>query len=105
MPSEPENPSSCASAMIEVHLFGKLRRFSENLDSSRDSVIHVPVEEDDTIADITQRIGIPDEEVSSNIFLNGEYSAATRLVKAGDRLGVFPDDMQLLYKWYFRKAW
>jgi hypothetical protein len=24
-------------------------------------------------------------------------------VKKGDRLGIFPDDMQLLYKWHFEK--
>lgn len=104
MPSELENPRRCASATIEVHLFGKLRRFTENLDSSRDSVIYVPVEESDTIADIIERIGVPGDEVGSNVFLNGEYSATTRRVTAGDRLGVFPDDMQLLYKWYFPRA-
>ena len=104
MPSESENLSGRAPGTIEVHLFGKLRRFTENRDSSRESVIHVPVEEDDAIADIIERIGIPAEEVGSNVFLNGEYSATTRQAKAGDRLGIFPDDMQLLYKWYFRKA-
>ncbi|MCL0070103.1 hypothetical protein M1O57_03020 [Dehalococcoidia bacterium] len=90
--------------MIEVHLYGKLRRFTDNQNPARDSVIYVPVEEEDTIEDIVERIGIPSEELGSNIFLNGEYSAKTRQVRANDRLGVFPDDMQLLYKWYFRKA-
>jgi len=90
--------------VIEVHLYGKLRRFTENQSPSRDSVIYVPVGEEDIIEDIVERIGIPDEELGSNIFLNGEYSAKTRQVKAGDRLGIFPDDMQVLYKWYFRKA-
>ncbi len=87
-----------------MHLYGKLRRFTDNQSSSRDSVIHVPVGEEDTIEDIVERIGIPNEELGSNIFLNGEYSAKMRQVKAGDRLGIFPDDMQVLYKWYFRKA-
>lgn len=90
--------------MIEVHLYGKLRRFSDNQDPKSDSVVHVPVESGDTIGDVVRRIGIPDEALGSNIFLNGEYSALERMVKAGDRLGLFPDDMQLLYKWYFRKV-
>ncbi len=90
--------------MIEVHLYGKLRRFTENQRPSRDSIICVPVGEEDTIEEIVERIGIPHEELGSNIFLNGEYSAKTRQVRAGDRLGIFPDDMQVLYKWYFRKA-
>jgi hypothetical protein len=90
--------------LIEVHLYGKLRRFSDNLDPTRDSIVNLPVEEGDTIEDIIRRIGIPNEEIGSNIFLNGEYSALKRRVRDGDRLGVFPDNMQLLYKWYFHKT-
>jgi molybdopterin converting factor small subunit len=89
--------------MIEVHLYGKLRRFTDNLDPARDSIVHVPVKKGDTIEDIVRRIGIPFEELGSNIFLNGEYSALERKVKDSDRLGVFPDNMQLLYKWHFYK--
>jgi len=90
--------------MIEVHLYGKLRRFTNNQDPSQDSVIDVPVKTGDTIESIVRRIGMPLEELGSNIFLNGEYSALGRKVSDGDRLGIFPDDMQLLYKWYFHKA-
>jgi len=90
--------------MIEVHLYGKLRRFTDNQDPTRDSIVYIPVEDEDTIEDIVRRIGIPFEELGSNIFLNGEYSALMRKVKAGDRLGIFPDDMSLLYKWYFVKT-
>lgn len=89
--------------MIEVRLYGKLRRFTDNLDPTRDSITYVPIEKRDTIEDIIKRVGIPLEEIGSNIFLNGEYSALARKVKAGDRLGVFPSDMTLLYKWYFKK--
>ena len=89
--------------MIEVHLYGKLRRFTDNQDPSRDSIVSVPVEEEDTIAKIARRIGIPFEEIGNNIFLNGDYSALERQVADEDRLAIFPDDMQLLYKWYFSK--
>lgn len=89
--------------MIEVHLYGKLRRFTDNQDPSRDSIVYVPVEEGDTIEKIVRRIGIPFEEIGNNIFLNGEYSALERKVTDGDRLGIFPDNMQLLYKWHFSK--
>jgi hypothetical protein len=90
--------------VVEVHLYGKLRRFTDNLDPSRDSIILVPHKPNDTIRDIIRRIGIPLEEVGSNLFLNGEYSPLERKVEDNDRLGIFPDDMQLLYKWYFHKA-
>jgi len=89
--------------MLEVHLYGKLRRFTDNQDVTKDSVIRITVEEEDTIGDIIARIGIPLEEVGSNVFLNWEYSALSRRVHDSDRLAVFPDDMQLLYKWYFDK--
>jgi len=89
--------------MIEVHLYGKLRRFAPNQDATRDSVARVPVKDNDTILDILLRLGVPLKEVGSNIFLNWQYSGLNRRVQIGDRLAVFPDDMQLLYKWYFRK--
>ncbi len=87
-----------------MHLYGKLRRFTDNQDPTRDSIIYVPVKDGDTIEDIARRIGITFEELGSNIFLNGEYSALERKVKDKDRLGIFPDDMQLLYKWHFQKS-
>jgi len=90
--------------MVEVHLYGKLRRFTDNQDPSQDSIINVPVSDGDSIENIARRIGIPLEELGSNIFLNGEYSALIRKVNDGDRLGIFPDNMQLLYKWHFHKA-
>jgi len=89
--------------LIEVHLYGKLRRFSENQDPRQESIIQVVIEEGDTIADVIERIGIPMNEVGRNIFLNGEYSELKRSIRHGDRLGIFPEDMQLLYKWYFKK--
>jgi len=82
--------------MIEVHLYGKLRRFTDDQCPTRDSIIYIPVEEGDTIENVVRHIGIPLEAVGSNIFLNGEYSALGRKMKDGDRLGVFPNDMQLL---------
>lgn len=90
--------------MVEVHLYGKLRRFTDNQDPSQDSIINIPVSDGDSIENIARRIGIPLEELGSNIFINGEYSALTRKVNDGDRLGIFPDNMQLLYKWHFHKA-
>ena len=82
--------------MIEVHLYGKLRRFTNNEDSTRDSIAYIPVEEGDAIKDTIRRIGIPIEEVGSTIFLNGEYSPLERKVKGGDRLGIFPHNMAMI---------
>ena len=82
--------------MIEVYLYGKLRRFTDNLEPSRDSVICVNTIKGDSIADIIRRIGIPGNEVGPNIFLNGTYSPQSRKVHDGDRLGIFPDNMPMI---------
>jgi len=90
--------------MLEVHLYGKLRRFTANRDPAKDSVVCVPVREGDPIRDVLVQLRIPLKEVGSNIFLNWQYSALNRRVQDGARLAVFPDDMQLLYRWYFAKV-
>jgi len=66
--------------------------------------VSVPVKQGDTIRDLLVRLGVPLHEVGSNIFLNWQYSALSRRVPDSSRLAVFPDDMQLLYRWYFAKA-
>jgi molybdopterin converting factor small subunit len=87
--------------LIDVHLYGKVRRFSGDSNPRREAVLNMEVEGDATISDIIRRIGIPPEELGRNIFLNGEVSTLDRKVRDGDRLGLFPDDMQLLYRQYF----
>jgi hypothetical protein len=87
--------------MIDVHLYGKLRRFSKDSNPKTESVLPMEVKGGETILDITRRIGIPTEELGRNIFLNGEISSLERTINNGDRLGIFPDDMQLLYRQYF----
>ena len=82
--------------MIKVYLYGKLRRFTGNVDPSRDSTTCVVVERGDSIADVIRRIGIPDDEVGPNIFLNGRYSPQSQKINDGDRLGIFPDDMPMI---------
>jgi hypothetical protein len=88
---------------IEIHLYGKLRRFAAHRDPAADSIVRLAAAPEETIGDVLDRIGIPRDEIGANVFLNGQYSDLSRPVQPGDRLGVFPDDMQLLYKWYFTK--
>ena len=58
--------------MVEVQQYGKLRRFTDNQDVTKDSAVHVSVVGGDTIGDIVARISIPLQEVGSNVFLKGE---------------------------------
>jgi len=87
--------------MIEIHLYGKLRRFVPGSDVRSDTVLRIAHETGDTVCNVVARIGISLDEVGSNIFLNGRYAALNSPIEDGARLGLFPDDMQLLYKWYF----
>jgi hypothetical protein len=88
---------------LEIHLYGKLRKYTENQDPRKESTKKIQVETGTTIREALKQINIPSEEVGSNIFLNTEYSSLDRPIREDARLGVFPDDMNLLYKWHFRK--
>ena len=90
--------------MIEIHLYGKLRRFSKQKSPIKESIVYLEVLEGDSILSIVNKLGIPLNELGSTIFLNGEYSGTQRPVKAGDRLGLFPENMHLLYRQYFEKV-
>jgi hypothetical protein len=81
--------------MIEAHLYGTLRQFGR-CPATAPCIIHVVQE--GSVEDILGSIGIPLEEVSS-IFINGiyRYDALRRDIKDGDRLGIFPKNMSMLY--------
>lgn len=87
--------------MIEIHLYGKLRQFADDSATTSQSIAWVSWQPGDTVGDVVDRLGIQRTELGSNLFLNGRYANPESSVQSGDRLGLFPDDMQLLYKWYF----
>ncbi|MDP2662617.1 MAG: MoaD/ThiS family protein [Dehalococcoidia bacterium] len=81
---------------IEVRLFGKLRRFARRSEVSAESIVRVKATTGENIQGILDRLGISGAEVS-NIFLNGTLVQLDELIGDGDRLGIFPDNMGLLY--------
>jgi hypothetical protein len=87
---------------MEVYLYGRLRRFAANKEVAGESVVKVSAVDGDTIESVLRRIGIELAE-ASNLFLNGEASLPSRRVSDSDRLGVFPRDMALLYRQYFKR--
>jgi hypothetical protein len=88
--------------MIEVHLYGRFRRLAPNAATLGDAIVSVPVHEGETIETVVRRLGIDPKELS-HLFLNAEYSGIHRRVNSGDRLGIFPREMGLLYRQYFPK--
>lgn len=105
--------------MIEVHLYGDLRRYAQEKIASSPSVVQLPVGSSETVGSVLRRVGIDPTEVGQ-VFLNhqllntrcsmafwlGYQSAEDRiaasgsyldvLVRSGDRLGVFPRRMAML---------
>jgi len=103
--------------MIEIHLYGKLRRFAGDSSFIGDSVLCLEPLPGETSLALLQRAGIPLEELQ-HVFLNGTLlMTRNRMapwlrypqarpdvwrwdedveVKSGDRLGLFGEDMPSL---------
>ena len=105
--------------MIEIHLYGKLRRYAPKSCAAADSVITLETSAPQTLAHLLRLSGIPQEEVTQ-VFLNGQLlttsfsmapyldniTAQERLptsespwepmIRDGDRLGLFPPRMSRL---------
>jgi molybdopterin converting factor small subunit len=90
--------------LIEIHLYGKLRKYSDQRSPLKDSIVLIKASNDSTIRSVVKKMGIPISELGRNIFVNGELSGLDRKVKDGDRIGIFPNDMQLLYSQYFKRV-
>jgi molybdopterin converting factor small subunit len=89
------------SPMIAVHVYGRLRRVADDRRATSDSVVGVRHEPGDTVRAVAERLGFHEDELGTNLCRNGRYASLDTPVEDGDRLGLFPSDMQLLYKWYF----
>jgi hypothetical protein len=103
--------------MVEIHVYGKLRRYATNGQSARASVIALEPDTRETLTSLLARAGIPVEEIN-HIFFNGNLlvsraKAASFMgftqtgsdvsgwdlnvpVDNGDRIGLFGRDMALL---------
>jgi hypothetical protein len=103
--------------MVEIHLFGKLRKYAQISDQETDNVIRISPQSDETIALLLARVGIAIEDIYS-IFLNHKLLAARSgmarwighqkvrsevfnwdldiPVNPGDRIGIFGRDMAAL---------
>ena len=101
--------------MIEIRLFGNLKRHVQGARPASDTILYLPAAETATVGQILARIGIDPTEVS-HVFLNGRLlpraaypitlgyplAAAQPLtpeghwgmpVQEGDRVGIFPCNM------------
>jgi hypothetical protein len=100
--------------MVEIHLYGKLRRYA---DDSPDSIIRISPESNETLGCLLNRLNIPLDDIYS-IFYNSKLLAARSgmaswigyqqvrsnpfdwdlnvTVQSSDRIGLFGRDMAAL---------
>jgi molybdopterin converting factor small subunit len=82
--------------MIEIHLYGDLRRYISREDPRQDAVALLPYRPGMTVAEALRDLGVPLEE-ARHIFINGLYDpeGMRRALREGDRIGVFPQNMTM----------
>ncbi|MFX0135952.1 MAG: MoaD/ThiS family protein [Candidatus Hodarchaeota archaeon] len=83
---------------IKIKLYGDLRekapQFSDN--SSTPSTSIFEIDDIKTVLDILDKFSIKQEEIS-HVFVNYKYSELRKEVKDGDRIGIFPKRMGLIF--------
>ncbi|MFX0020312.1 MAG: MoaD/ThiS family protein [Promethearchaeota archaeon] len=90
---------------ILVKLFGNLAKKVLRKESEIVSPYNLKIEVEgiEFVADILKKYSIEETE-TSHIFVNGIYAGFRKRIKDGDRIGIFPKNMGLLYKWYFTRV-
>ena len=88
---------------ITLKLFGDLRK---KVDPKVSGTLPLRLKIDDPeitwVADILRKFMIEENEVS-HIFVNGRFAGFRKKVNNGDTVALFPKNMGLLYKWYFKR--
>jgi hypothetical protein len=83
---------------LEVRLYGRLRRYAGGEDPREETLVRLPLVEGETLEGALGRVGIDARQEVSHLFVNGSLCRDwSRTPREGDRLGVFPKDMGLLY--------
>jgi molybdopterin converting factor small subunit len=88
---------------IDLKLFGDLRKKADpKILGTLSLRLKINDSEITWITDILRKFKIEEDEVS-HIFVNGRYSGLKKKVASGDKVSLFPRNMGLLYKWYFKR--
>jgi len=83
---------------IKVKLYGDLVEKAPQLGNNFGTPSNVVINPDGikTVMDILNKYSITLDEIS-HIFVNGKYSGLGKEVKNGDRVGIFPKRMGLIF--------
>jgi len=83
---------------ILIKLYGNLREKVKDTDLEKGFPITFNIEGNEihTVLDILDKFNIEDNEIS-HIFVNGKYCGPGKEVRDGDRVGLFPKKMALMF--------
>ncbi|MFW9900438.1 MAG: MoaD/ThiS family protein [Candidatus Thorarchaeota archaeon] len=88
---------------IYLKLFGDLRKKADpNVKGTLSLKLEIDDSEISKVQDILRKFNIDDSEVY-HIFVNSVYAGVKKNIKNGDKVSIFPRNMALLYKWYFKR--
>ena len=83
---------------ILVKLYGKLKEKVKDFELDRGIPVSMNINPDKVhiVHDILERLAINEEELS-HIFVNNKYCGIDKKINNGDRVGLFPRNMALLF--------
>jgi len=83
---------------IKVKLYGDLRKkaLQHNSNAGAPSTLNLEDDEIKKVFDILKKFNIEETEIS-HIFVNHKYSKSRKEIKNGDRVGLFPKNMGLIF--------
>ncbi len=82
--------------MLDIHLFGKFRKFSENSRPTDDSTLQLRFYEGETVEKLLLRIGIDPDNVGE-LLVNFAVAELDNIIPREDsRISIFPTGMVLL---------
>jgi len=83
---------------ILVKLYGNLRENVKDLELERGLPVTLNIKDGSVhfVDDIVKKLAISEGELS-HIFVNGKYCGIGKEVKDGDRVGLFPKNMALMF--------
>lgn len=89
---------------ITVRLYGRFRESASRLDETSGTIgmDEVDTKKANTVSDLLEVFDLCRDEVS-HVFVNGSYASLQKAVVGEDEVAIFPDDMGLLYSWYFEE--
>ena len=81
-----------------IKLYGKLRENVKDVDLEKGLPVTFNIEHSNVhfVNDIVTKLAISEDELS-HIFVNGKYCGIGKEIRDGDRVGLFPKNMALMF--------